>query len=87
MDVKLKATNEQTRKKNPHRLGQQYGGYQKEEGEGGTVKGKGGQIYGDEDDLASGGEHVTPCTGDVSWKFTLGTCIILLTTVTPIHVI
>ena len=45
-DIKLKATNTQTRKtkKKAYRHRQQYGGYQREEGGQGS---KGGQIYGD----------------------------------------
>ena len=46
-DIKLKATNKQTRKQikmYTHR--QQYGGYQKKKGDGGVVKDKVGQICG-----------------------------------------
>ena len=46
-DIKLKATNEHKIKEtNTHRHRQEYGGDQREGGWG-TVKGKGGQIYGD----------------------------------------
>ena len=45
-DIKLKETNEQTRKTKPHRYRKQYGGCQRL-GCGGMVKGKGNQIYED----------------------------------------
>ena len=46
-DIKLKATNEQTRITNKtHRHRQWFGGDQREGG-GGAVKGKGGQLYDD----------------------------------------
>ena len=30
-------------------------------------------------------EHTTQCTDEVLWNFAPGTCIIVLTSVTPIH--
>ena len=48
-DINLKVTNEQIRKTKTRRHRPQYGGYQRERGEG-AIKGKGGQtpsIHGD----------------------------------------
>ena len=38
-------------------------------------------------DLTWGGEHSIQCTGDILWNCALKTCIILLTSVTPINLI
>ena len=38
-----------------------------------------------EEDLTWGGEHTIQCTDDVLWNRTPETCIILLTSVTPIN--
>ena len=46
-----------------HRHRQQYGGYQRE---GGTVKGKEGQIYGEKRLFALGGGHTVQYTDHVS---------------------
>ena len=41
-------------------------------------------MYGD---LTWGGEHTIQCTDDVLWNCAPETCVILLTSVTPIHAI
>ena len=79
-DIKLEATTEQGIK--PPNSQTQYSGYQREGGLG-VVKGIGGHIYGDRDDLTLGGGHTMQCTEGVSSEnYTMETYIILLTNAT-----
>ena len=52
-----------------------------------AVKGKGGQIYSDANDLTLGGGHTVQSADHVSQKSTLKTYIPLYTNVTQIHLI
>ena len=40
-----------------------------------------------EGDLTRGGEHTVQCIGDVLWTCACETCVMLLTSVTPIHLL
>ena len=44
-------------------------------------------IHNDGRRLSLGGEHPIQCKDDMLWKCTLGTCIILLTSFTPINAV
>ena len=72
--IKLKATNEQTRKA--------------ETDTDNSMVATGGQIHGHEGRCAFGwGAHTLQCTDDVSYNCTIDISVTLLTNVTPIHLI
>ena len=79
-DIKLKATNEQTRQTKTHT----HNSMMVPRGKGGLglVKGKQDQIYGGKRRLDFNGKHTMPYTDGVSQNCMPETCIILLANVT-----
>lgn len=64
-----------------YEFGQPYGGYQRERG------GSRGQMYGEGRRFDREWRHAMPCTENVSQTCTLEPCMIVLTSVPPIHLI
>ena len=79
--------NKQENQPNKNSQGQQYGSYQRREGEPWEqLRVKGGQIYGDKKkDFTLGGKQTMKYIDNISQNCTLETYIILLTNVTQIN--